>query len=265
MSLGPQTRSILTGLGMNQADLLLIEQGKVSWDLLSDAESGEDQTDLVLFYDEGHRRIGRLTPSQVVDLINASEFESREKSDRSQSIAFPPGNYDDWAGVRPNSNWDHLVQAYRRAAAILATSHSLHLTEPWLFLCRHTLELQLKAIIMLGQEWLGLDADLPGHHDLQRLWTGAFPIASLQKSHSKAKSQAVRELVQAYHDADPLSFSFRYPVSKSNAPVDHAPFLQRFSIAQHRAMFDSACDYLDTLIKELGQRVSFSWLFGPKT
>jgi hypothetical protein len=248
-------------LGLTEGILAGIERGEVDWDLIPNEAT--DESDLLLSHEEGGTRYqGTLTREQVDELMNAWDFERRPTDATKHPAAFPPGTYDDWTGVRQETNWEHLVQTYRKAAVQLAEARSQELAEPWLFLCRHALELQLKAVIMLGQEALGLDADLPDHHDLQRLWTAAYPFMCLRKGHNERTADVVRTLVGDYHAADPGGASFRYPVSRNNRPLQHPDFLHRFSREQHASHFATACDYLSKALSRLRFRSMLRRAFG---
>jgi len=98
---------------------------------------------------------------------------------------------------------------------------------------------------------MGLVADLPSHHDLQRLWTAAYPIVIKYHSQKDVDLAVVRQVIDDYHAADPNSISFRYPVTKANKPVDHASFVHSFSHQQHASQFAAASEALDVTISRL--------------
>lgn len=125
---------------------------------------------------------------------------------------FSAGTSDDWTGIKPDVDWLDLIREYRAAMDILAREQPPGVPAPYLFLCRHTLELQLKAIVVLGQQSMKLVPDLPPVHDLQKLWTAAYPIAKTRSWVKDDELATVRQVVDDYHLADPSSFAFRYPV-----------------------------------------------------
>ena len=200
----------------------------------------------------------------AIDLLNAWEFERRKQHDQKDTRpdVFPDGELHDWAGVTPDSDWQDVVSGYRAASQTLAAS-SPHLTHPYLFLCRHTIELQLKAIVMIGQQWLRVEPDLPGHHDLQRLWTAALPIAHAKLGARLEKAidlALVRSLIDSYHQVDSGSFAFRYPVGKNNRAHSHQAYLYRFSASGHHQKFERVADGLNKVILSLRYGLMFSTL-----
>lgn len=252
--LGPKTRELLKALGLDDWELENIEKGTLDWDLIP-ADYGDSEStdsDLLLSLCEGGQRVhGRLSKSQVDELINVWDFERRQSPDDHRPVTFPAGDYDDWTGIGPDSDWLDLVRGYRAATELLTSAASTKVAAPYLYLCRHTLELQLKAIIMLGQQALRLVLDLPSHHDLQKLWTAAYPIASGRRPSGSKELAAIRQIVDDYNKADPGSYNFRYPVTRSNMPIVHKAFVHAFSQKTHASNMKEAFDYLDDIIREL--------------
>jgi hypothetical protein len=253
-SLGPETRKLLQNLGLNRAEIESIESGDLDWDLIPVYEPGADgsESDLALTNGEGGQAFpARLSREEADKLINTWDFERRQRPKGLRPSTFPVGNLDDWTGIKPDSDWVDLIREYRASIDLLGRDLPREASAPWLYLCRHTLELQLKAIIMLGQEAMALTFDLPSHHDLQRLWTAAYPIAKSRRGVSDTELATVRQVVDDYQDADPGSFNFRYPVATNNKPVVHKTFVHAFSKKAHASAIRSACDYLDDIVREL--------------
>lgn len=262
--LGPRTTAFLKGLGLDADDIVSIQSGEISWDIvdLDSSNSVVAESDLLLFHsDGGHRHVACLSKNQVDELINAWEFERRESTGPERPLTFPCGDVDDWTGIRPGSDWYDLIKGYREATEILATTPPRATAAPYLYLCRHTLELQMKAVIMLGQQTMNLVPDLPSHHDLLRLWTETFPIAMQFDPDGGRQLDMVRQVVSDYHTADSGSFSFRYPVTKKNKPVAHASFVQAFSHQGHTLQFRNACTVLDAIVNRLRWRVALARMF----
>jgi len=119
---------------------------------------------------------------------------------------------------------------------------------------------------MLGQRAMKLSADLPGHHDLDRLWTAAFPFAKPHAVDDHGALDRVRQVVAAYHSADPRGYSFRYPVTMGNKAVDHASYVHAFSQSGHAAELCNACDILDRIIKKIQMAEIFAqvWASEPE-
>lgn len=252
----PKSRQLLRECGIGEPELAAIARGDMQWDLLN-ATDAPGESDLVLFGEEGgHRFVARLTPSQADELLSAWDYERRSRQPDDKS-SFPPGTYDDWAGVSPDSDWESLVRSYRSACTIMRRGLSREATEPWLFLCRHTIELQLKAIVMLGQDALGVEPDLPDHHNLKRLWTAASPFFLLHRRPDTDLALRARAIVEAYDAADNGSYSFRYPVTRANARIKHSNALHQFSPAQHADAFERCCNYLGDIIRTLRVRLFF--------
>jgi len=140
-----KTNTLLKNLGLDESDIEGINCGDITWSIIDPGEAGDFT--LMLFDSEGaHRVVDHISEEDTVRLLNVSEFENREPLIESRSPSFPVGDVDDWAGVKPDSNWIDLVKSYRDAVKVLAQKPADANAAPYLFLCRHTLELQLKAI-----------------------------------------------------------------------------------------------------------------------
>lgn len=247
-----KTHDLLKRYGLDNKDIRMIDSGEVDWAVL-----GNNQ--LILLHRDGGQRIGReLTEDQLNELLNAYRFESRKRNHEINSVTFVPGEIDDWAGITPDSDWEGFVNGYANAADALHKSIPVHSIEPYLFLCRHTLELTLKGVILLGQESLGLAQDLPNHHDLCRLWTAAYPILKIKAKLSNEESDLIRSVVDEYHSMDPGSFSFRYPVSIKNKKINLDSRLQSFSLKEHNITFRKVVDCLRKVIMYLKMDIVFS-------
>lgn len=241
----PETRRLLTKHGLGEVTLAHIASGEVDWDLIYDASGAQ----LVLLdVETGNTLVGAsLSAKEADELLSKWEFEQRDGLLANRPDAFGAGDYDDWTGVRPGSDWPGMIRDYRAGIDAMALSLPAGAGAPLLFLCRHTLELQLKAVIMVGQDALGLRLDLPGHHELDRLWTAAQPM--IVACGFQEDLGSVRALVDQYHLADPHSFNFRYPVNTKNKPVQHETFMHAFSKTQHLAKTKAAFDLLDRAIR----------------
>jgi hypothetical protein len=237
--------------GLDDQDIQMIKSDEVDWDIR--------ENQLVLWHCEGgHRYACELTDDQVDELLNAYRFESRARNGGIESVAFVPGQIHDWAGVAPDSNWEGFVNGYVNAANALHKAIPNDSIEPYLFLCRHTLELTLKGVIMLGQESLGLIQDLPDHHDLCRLWTAALPILLIKGKLSAEQIDLIRSVVDEYHSMDAGSFSFRYPVSKRNKKINHDDRLQSFSLEKQNGTFREVVGCLHKVVKNLKMGIVLS-------
>jgi len=254
MEMFQKTYDLLKSYGLHDQDIEMIKSDEVDWDI--------HENQLILHHCEGgHKLACGLTDEQVDELLNANRYESRKRNSGIESVAFIPGQIDDWAGIAPDSDWEGFVNGYANAANALHKTIPNDSIEPYLFLCRHTLELTLKGVIMLGQESLGLIQDLPDHHDLRRLWTAAYPILMIKGKLSTEQINLIHSVVDEYHSMDPCSFSFRYPVSKKNKRINHDSRLQSFSLEKHSTTFREVVDCLHKVVKNLKMSIVLSELW----
>jgi len=230
----------------------MIQSGEIDWDLYDNQ--------LVLFHPEhGQRTIGVLTDTEVEEVLNAYEFDRRNSGKmENSSQLFSDGSIDNWAGVSLNTNWKPLTDNYSTSAKVLGNTLKKNAIEPYLFLCRHTLELRLKAIIMLGQDFLNLSEDLPSHHDLAKLWTIAYPmILALKIKVSESELKHIKLVVDEFHELDPSSYSFRYPVTTKNKKISHDTKLLSFDIQNFRDQFTKIDDFLSQAITQINHKTAW--------
>lgn len=241
---------LLKDYGLSDSIIQGIKSGELDWDFYDDT--------LFIINDEGGMRpIRQLTKIEINKVLNAYRFEKRAKASAGDSEIFFPGDLGNWAGVGINSNWPEYVDAYLQSASVLASHIPNHFIDPYLFMCRHSLELLLKSIVMLGQRYLDLDADLPDHHDLQRLWIAAFPYIELLGKMEKTTISGISETVKEFHKIDPMSFNFRYPVSKKNQRIKHESYLQSFHLSKHNEAFQKIGLELKKLIDNIEMKTIF--------
>ncbi len=241
-------------LGLDTEDIEAIKTGVVDWSLV---ELVDGAPDLLLEHrEDGQRHVARLTAEQARKLLDVFEFERRQsKAPRPQS--FPEPNLEGWTGVSPDSDWQSFVKSYRDAVELLG-AHLKRDATAYLFLCRHTLELQLKAIIMLGQDAMSLSLDLPGHHDLDKLWTAAAPILAWATEGGLSSLERVRTTIGDFHRQDGSSISFRYPVNKQNKQITRNPEIQTFQGLEYATRMQATFDALDEGITRLRLRLMFN-------
>lgn len=152
------------------------------------------------------------------------EFTWPEPGDR---LFLEPGKgVDD--GVLATHAWTRLVlmaDGYREAADRLldavATDATLQgtLVYPVIFLYRHFLELELKYVLATyGRHFEG-GADWKSHN-LMDLWV---KVRGIIQAAGEGVDQSATDVVEAcikeMSAADPMSFSFRYPVGKGGRPM----------------------------------------------
>lgn len=241
---------LLKDYGLSDSIIQGIKSGDIGWDFY-------DDTLFISNNEGGTHPIRRLSEIEISNVMNAYRFEKREKSSASDSEIFFPGELGDWAGVGIDSNWREYVDAYLQSASVLASHIPNHFIDPYLFMCRHSLELLLKSIVMLGQRYLDLDADLPDHHDLQRLGIAAYPYIELLGKMEKTTISNISKTVNEFHKIDPMSFNFRYPVSKKNQRIKHESYLQSFHLSKHNEAFQKIGLELKKLIENIEMRTMF--------
>jgi hypothetical protein len=124
------------------------------------------------------------------------------------------------AGV--SVSFGSFADSFRDAANLLVTHLDSHesyerdrLIFPVIYLYRHHVELMLKAIIERGDELYQTQRLRECmHHRLLDLWRVAKELIVGNKLSTIQETEAVEDIIREFADADPLSFSFRYPVDK---------------------------------------------------
>lgn len=110
---------------------------------------------------------------------------------------------------------DELVDSY-----LANGERALHRMYPVLFLYRHYLELQMKTVLMLGEE-LSLDPSKDTlHHKLIDLWNCTKTI--LVKVWPDGETQSLNNFghgIENFSSVDPIGTSFRYSHSKTGEPL----------------------------------------------
>ena len=87
---------------------------------------------------------------------------------------------------------------------------------PVIYLYRHHVELMLKAIIDRGDELYQTQRLKECmHHRLLDLWLVAKEMIVGNELCTIQETKAAEDIIREFADADPLSFSFRYPVDKA--------------------------------------------------
>jgi hypothetical protein len=245
------TSKFLKKHGISQNEIDDIIQGEVSWDITDDSF-------LLLFDNEGGTKtVCELTPEDVDHLINVSRFENRLSNNSNDSKLFIQGTIEDWAGVSSGTNWRGYVDGYINAAELLSKYGTKDSVEPYLFTCRHAIELLLKSIIMLYQNLKMLPEDLPDHHDLNRLWSSTYPILIQYLKEDEESATEIGRFIKEYHDIDPGSYAFRYPVARKNSKVNHQEYLKAFSMKHHKEHFGNVTSRLNRIIKKIEMQLFF--------
>ena len=228
--------------GIDKSELEQIKSKHIVWDIIEGKLSLWDS-------DGACRFICDLSEQEIDELLNLYRFEEREKNLFKSTEIFEQGEFDDWAGVSPKSDWKKYVDGYVKSAEILGSTIPNDFIEPYLFMCRHSLELSLKSILMLGQELYDLSPDLPGHHDLRKLWTSTYPILKLLNKCEDSELEFIGKFVEEYHIIDEQSFSFRYPVSKKNISIKHENYLTAFKLSTHRNAYSKVTRIIEKVFR----------------
>ena len=123
-----------------------------------------------------------------------------------------------------SDEWWPYISGYAKAAEILSdhvqsgSRDRDTLIYPIVFLSRHYLELLMKRTLLDAQDLLRRDRNLPGHHDLARLWRDLRPlILTLYRTDPPADLARLDSVVTSLTELDRCSFAFRYPVDKRGA------------------------------------------------
>ena len=86
---------------------------------------------------------------------------------------------------------------------------------PLVFNYRQFLELRLKELIIMGYKYLDSDKDFADEHSLIKLWnTYRYEILPNIETIEKDILDNVERIISQFNTEDPLSMSFRYPVTR---------------------------------------------------
>jgi len=157
-----------------------------------------------------------------MEIFNPEDYSWPEKGD--QLFISEDPMEDAW--IHPSSvNFVAYADSYKRAAdhlvkqAIAKNKEQDFLIYSILFLYRHHVELQMKYIIRM---WYRRDEDRPNymHHRLGDLWRECRKIIEEAFPNDGSDDvEIVAEVIRELVEADPGSFTFRYPVDKKEQPV----------------------------------------------
>lgn len=124
-----------------------------------------------------------------------------------------------------SDGWILYAEGYKRGADLLA-EHVVEkardqdfLIYPIVFLYRQNIELQMKMLIMRGNQLLDIQGGYPKSHSLTKLWPEVKAIVEKVWPESNRSEIAVIDaLITEMNEYDPQSMSFRYPVDKQGEP-----------------------------------------------
>jgi len=295
MALGPLTRQSLIDAGIDELLLVCIDDGTCEWTIgraPTHGISGDAETarriaheaaarkdfEIVIVrsetaqlaqcpYDlsrEARRVYEAAIPNALGQRIARTQRYETALAERGgvESVLFRQGTPDDWTSVALAPSWDALAFEFRQAAEVLAGADTLDVpvpTLPLLTLCRHHMELALKAIIMAGDRLVGNAVNVPGTHPLMPLWERAAPLmsAAWKAGWDDAEAAATRAVIAEFEQVDKSSMATRYPVDKNNSIFTRPTPLVNFSISAFMEAFSRAADFLSTanLWIDIGLRV----------
>ena len=120
--------------------------------------------------------------------------------------------------------WTRLIlmaEGYREAADRLVDEAAANsvlqstVVYPVIFLYRHFMELELKYVLATYGRHFDQEEDWKSHN-LTDLWTKIRPIIEMagEGTDDDGANDAVESCIKEMSEADPMSFSFRYPVEK---------------------------------------------------
>ncbi len=166
-----------------------------------------------------------MSKPDFLSLLNP-EITWPEKGDK---LFVAPGREPDEGILTPHT-WTRLVlmaDGYREAAdklvdAVAAESFlQSTVVYPIIFLYRHFLELELKYVLETYGHHFDGEADW-NSHKLTDLWKKVRPIIEKTAGNgtdAHGSNDAVEACIKEMSAADPMSFSFRYPVEKDGKPM----------------------------------------------
>lgn len=165
-----------------------------------------------------------MSKPDFLSLLNP-EFTWPEPGDR---LFVAPGRRPD-EGRLASHAWTRLVlmaDGYREAAERLVDAAAADtglqgtVVYPVIFLYRHFLELELKYVLATYGRHFDEEADWKSH-SLMDLWEKVRPIIEMAGSGTddRGANDAVEACIREMSVADPMSFSFRYPVAKGGRPM----------------------------------------------
>lgn len=195
---------------------------------------------------------GRLARARRNDRARRAISEAGARSD-----IFSGAADDACSGVHEEQAWFWYAEGFRRTAEILArraavdTSEHDVLVYPFLYSCRHHIELIMKYLIVEVRDADPTSIDYPHGHDLNGLWATARPLVERGLRYMHTVGADLREelphadlVIREFARVDPGSFSFRYPTGSGGAPMALAVELRAFKPNHTFAMVERFSDLL---------------------
>lgn len=119
---------------------------------------------------------------------------------------------------------------------------------PLVFIIRHYIEIRLKSMIQELNYYLEFKSDFPNGHNLILLWD---KFASKYKASggntNRDEFNTMKCLIKEFHDVDPNSEAFRYPVDKKGEVTQTMEFINYLHLQD---TFEKVCNLLDGISNE---------------
>lgn len=154
------------------------------------------------------------------EIINEDNYESMGWDILQNDLESPPEKltafHNNRASPKPQ-DWLFMSSSYHCALKILIShvrDEGENITLPTLYVMRHAIELCIKETIVYYSNYTNKAANIDGH-SIQGLWNqlkGQFEAAGYTKQHTWDKQ--CDEIIRFFHDFDPTSERFRYPVDR---------------------------------------------------
>lgn len=269
---GPGTRKVLSELTAGYFEE--VEKDEATWQL----DWNGSQRCIFLIDRMGEYVMIPITEEagQELDAVWRFENHLRFAGRKQRAGLFKRGDQGNWLGIRPyihqhvarsvHDEWRGLATEYRDAALALAHSPpNAYFAEPLLFLCRHALELQLKGLILVGQEVIDVSAVLDPTHKLTSLWPLAAPHVALFEERrggfSDADRKVVLTVINELSAVDDGGDAFRYPVKKNawTTPRPRSSHLYCFDKQEFLRQFVKAFGLLDRVLGAQSSKKFSKW------
>lgn len=174
------------------------------------------------------------------------EYSWPEEGDR----LFRRSEIDD-AWIHPTHiNFVMFAASYKKAANFLVESaigdrfRADELVYPIIFLYRHHVELQMKDIINTWRSLQGKAGPNFMHHRLKDLWCECREIIQeVFPGDNHTDTDVVEHIIKELAEADPGSFSFRYPVNKDGEMILESE--NYIDLINLREVIEKVSHYLD--------------------
>lgn len=121
------------------------------------------------------------------------------------------------------------------------------LVYPMVFSYRQFIELRLKELIIMGYKYLDMHgSDFPNTHNILELWRiyRENILPSIDNTIEKDILDNIEKIINEFHNEDPLSFAYRYPVTTGPARM---PSINRktLDIENFKIIIDKTIHFFD--------------------